>query len=136
MACYAMFYEKGCQEKYLSLAGPPGFRGCRGSQRHCPLRDLLFLAIRAFDDSSQRGVVRETEKRQDGDKVPTTVLSEPQGLMLFQVVRGRIECNSGLRPKSWTNIAHDPSLDPTPFRAHRRRVVEIIVLPANRSERL
>jgi hypothetical protein len=38
----------------------------------------------------------ETEKR-EAVLLPTKVLSEPQGLLLFQVVRGGIEFRLGLR---------------------------------------
>ena len=38
----------------------------------------------------------ETEKH-DGLDLPTIVLSEPRGLLLFQVVRGGIELTMGLR---------------------------------------
>src|SRR5262245_64845149 len=56
--------------------------------------------------------------------------------MLFQVVRGGIEYPLGLRPKPWATDYTDPHPRPYPFRAHRRRSVESIVLPANRSKRL
>ncbi len=40
--------------------------------------------------------------------LPTTVLSEPRGLPLFQVVRGGIEFKMGLGPKPCANPLSDP----------------------------
>src|SRR5215510_3186257 len=78
----------------------------------------------------------ETEKRCGGQCSPTTVLFESQWTTAFP---GRARGDS----YSWAfgrsrgpPTSTDPHPRPYPFRAHRRRRVEFIVLPANRSKRL
>src|SRR5262249_1873502 len=62
----------------------------------------------------------ETEKRQPRRFLPTTVLSEPQGLLLFQVVRGRIEFWLDLWVKPWVTGQWILALDLICSRAHRQ----------------
>jgi hypothetical protein len=131
-----MFYERGCQDKYLSLGRPLGLHIAVTASPILRRGDLLSQHYeRSMAAHHNVGVVRETEKRHGSINCRPQFYLSLRGLMLFQVVRGRIESTSGLRPKSWTIIAHDPHPRPYTFRVHRRRTVEIIVLPANRSER-
>jgi hypothetical protein len=96
------------------------------------------LWIRRFDVGPMRHNVmssRETEKRQGRSSRPQFYLSL-KGLMLFQVVRGRIAYVLDLGPKSWITRLHDP--DPRPYTVlstPNDAMSNPIVLPANRSER-
>src|SRR5262245_62726575 len=79
----------------------------------------------------------ETEKRCGGRWSPTTVLFESLWTTAFH---GRARGDKVTRGP-WTEAAghrvvSDPHPRPDAFRAHRRRSVEFIVLPANRSKRL
>ena len=67
-----------------------------GQPAPAPLRRDVYPAFRKFDCPLQRSArSSETEKR-EAVLLPTKVLSEPQGLLLFQVVRGGIEFRLGL----------------------------------------
>ena len=85
----ARFYERGCQEKASPTAGRRDKFVV--APAHCVARILLLAVGEDFDVSSQYCCFQETEKRIGGDELPTIVLFEPRGLMLFQVVRGGIE---------------------------------------------
>jgi len=92
------FYERGCQEKYLLNRRPPSPQ--HSSWQPAPSPSGSFVdsgCCEQFDRSSQLWTSSETEKRH-GHELPTTVLSEPRGLLLFQVVRGGIESDMDLRP--------------------------------------
>ena len=79
----------------------------------------------------------ETEKRCSGRWSPTTVLFESQWTTAFP---GRARGDRVFRGPSAeaaaTGYVSDPHPRPDAFRAHRRRRIESIILPANRSKRV
>src|SRR6516162_1033153 len=79
----------------------------------------------------------ETEKRSGGQWSPTTVLFESQWTTAFP---GRARGDRVFRGPSAeaaaTGYVSDPHPRPDAFRAHRRRRIESIILPANRSKRI
>ena len=86
---------------------------CRGSQPLSPLRRTVDPASQRSRSliTTWRGV--EKLKSAKGSGLPTTVLSEPRGLSLFQVVRGGIEFYSGLQQALCANRVSDPH--PRPY---------------------
>ena len=79
----------------------------------------------------------ETEKRRGGRWSPTTVLFESHWTTAFPGrARGDKVTHGPWAEAAGHRVVSDPHPRPYPFRAHRRRSVEFIVLPANRSKRL
>src|SRR5262249_40210908 len=133
---YSRFYERGCQHKHLTADRPPD-RNLSLQPALSPWRRFVessFVEIRSLITTWCRLQKLKSDAAAD-DRRPRFYLSL-DGLLLFQVVRGGIEYLWGLRPKPWATDYTDPHPRPYAFRAHRRRSVEFIVLPANRSKRL
>jgi hypothetical protein len=89
------FYERGCQEKHLPADGPPGQKRYRGSQPHFR-RDELWIRLLECRSFIARWCGLQKLKSERAVLLSTIVLSESQGLLLFQIVRGGIEFIMGL----------------------------------------
>jgi len=80
------FYERG-QEKHLPADGPPGQKRYRGSQPRLS-RDELWIRLLECRSVITTWCGLQKLKSERAILLSTMVLSEPQGLVLFQIVRG------------------------------------------------
>ena len=130
------FSERGCQEKHLPTDRLRGRNTSRGSQPLLRRDDLLIRRGKVSTLHDNWVFSLETEK-QTAALMPTTVLFEPHGLSLFQVVREGIQFTWDFGTRPWSIARRDPHPRPytvpsTPTMSWRNS----FSAPANLSERL
>ena len=128
--------KRGCQEKVLAIDRPTRTNRFRGSQPHFRRARLSSrYNIPSVPHHYSQRLCPETEKRR-GPCMATTVLFEPQRANAFPGHARGDRVGIGSSTEAVTIRPEDPHPRPCVPNSHHRRIIERVVVPANRSERL